>query len=183
MLDETGDDGLATLAATGDRAAFALLLERHYGRIFGLAWRLLGDRAEAEDLAQDVCVTLGRRIGSYRAEARFTSWLYQVVLNAARDRIRRRRSRAAATAAFAEAAALDRAGAEADRRAAAWLREAVAGLKDDLRETAVLVLDEGLSHAEAAAVLGLAESTVSWRLMEVRRMLRSLAETAGGPTR
>lgn len=182
MLDETGDDGLARLAAAGDRAAFARLLEHHYGRIFGLSWRLMGDRAEAEDLAQDVCVQLARRIGSYRAESRFTSWLYRVVLNAARDRMRRRRSRAQATAAFAEADALDRAATETEQRAASWLREALAGLKADLRETAVLVLDEGLSHAEAATVLGVAESTVSWRLMEVRRALRSLAETAGGPT-
>lgn len=181
MLDEPGDDGLARLAATGDRAAFATLLERHYGRIFGVAWRLLGDRAEAEDLAQDVCVALAGRIGSYRAEARFTSWLYQVVLNAARDRMRRRGTRNAATAAFAEADALDRAGAASDRRAAEWLRASIAGLKADLRETAVLVLDEGLSHAETAAALGVAESTVSWRLMEVRRALKSLAETAGGP--
>lgn len=182
MLDETEDDGLARLAAAGDRAAFALLLERHYGRIFGLAWRLLGDRAEAEDLAQDVCVALARRIASFRAEARFTSWLYQVVLNAARDRLRRRRSRARATAAFAEADALNRADIAADQHAAAWLREAITGLKEELRETAVLVLDEGLSHAEVAAVLGVAESTVSWRLMKVRRALATLAETAGGPT-
>src|SRR5690606_2671520 len=98
------------------------------------------------------------------------------------DRMRRRRTLATATAAFAEADMLERIGDAADRRAAAWLREAIAGLKPDLRETAVLVLDQGLSHAEAAGVLGVAESTVSWRLMELRRALRSLAETAGGPT-
>jgi RNA polymerase sigma-70 factor (ECF subfamily) len=181
MLDGTDDDELAALAAEGDRAAFARLVERHYARIFALAWRLLRNRAEAEDLAQDVCIALGRRIGQYRAEARFSTWLYQVVLNAARDRWRRDRTRAAATAVFAEADALARAGAAAEAGAAAWLRDAIAGLAPELRETAVLVLDEGLGHAEAARILGIAESTVSWRMMELRRRLRMLAEAAGGP--
>lgn len=164
------------MAARGDRAAFERLLARHYDRIHALAWRFAGGPPDCEDLAQDVCITMARRIRSFRGEARFTTWLYKVVLNAARDAGRRRSARNRATEGFAEVDDLER-GAERDRaRQAEWLRDAMATLKDDLRETAILILDEGLSHAEAAEVLGIAEGTVSWRLMEVRKELRSMAE-------
>jgi RNA polymerase sigma-70 factor (ECF subfamily) len=180
MLDETGDERLALDAAAGDRAAFERLLHRHFDRIHGLAWRFMGGPPDSEDLAQDVCVALGRKIRSYRGDARFTTWLYQVVLNAARDAMRRRATRQSAAAAFAEVDDLRR-GADAARAAEAdWVRSAIAGLKDDLRETAVLVLDEGLSHAEVAEIMDVAESTISWRLMEVRKALKTLAATPEG---
>lgn len=182
MLDEIDDTRLAAQAAEGDRAAFARLVERHYDRIHALAWKFLGNAQDAEDLAQEVCMTLGRRISGFRGEARFSTWLYQVVLNAARDAMRRNASRARATAGFAEVDAMRRAEAEEAGFKARWLREAIASLKEDLRETAVLVLDEGLPHAHAAEILGVAESTVSWRLMEVRRALKERAAAGEGPT-
>lgn len=175
MLHERADERLALSAANGDREAFGELLERHYGRILGLGTRLLGDRAEAEDLAQDVCVGLARKIRSFRGEARFTTWLYRVVLNAARDAMRRRATRNSAHHGFAEVDAMRRAGDAARSAETAWLRAALEGLKDDLRETAILVLDQELTHAEAGAVLGISENTVSWRLHEVRKALRARA--------
>jgi len=180
MLNEIDDQRLAMDAAAGDRAAFERLVERHYDRIHGLAWRFTGGPPDSEDLAQDVCIALGRKIRSYRGEARFTTWLYQVVLNAARDGMRRNKTRATANAAFAEVDGLRR-GEDAERvRMAEWLRAAIIELKQDLRETAILVLDEGLSHGEAAGILGVAESTVSWRLMEVRKALQGHADVEEG---
>ncbi|MEM9062067.1 MAG: RNA polymerase sigma factor [Pseudomonadota bacterium] len=179
MLDETEDHRLAMDAAQGDRAAFSRLVERHYGRIHALAWRFVGGPPDCEDLAQDVCVSLGRKIGSYRGDARFTTWLYQVVLNAARDRMRRDKTRSQAHDGFAELDALHR-GADASRKGRAeWLRLAIQQLAPDLRETAVLVLDEGLSHAETAEILGLSEGTVSWRLSELRKKLKVIAAEEG----
>jgi RNA polymerase sigma-70 factor (ECF subfamily) len=180
MLDETDDERLAMDAAGGDPAAFERLVQRHFERIHALSWRFMGGPPDSEDLAQDVCVALARKIRSYRADARFTTWLYKVVLNAARDRMRRDKTRSTATAAFAEIDDLRR-GEDATRAAeASWVRSAISGLKPDLRETAVLVLDEGLNHADAADVMGVAESTISWRLMEVRKALKKLAETPEG---
>lgn len=174
MLDQTVDETLALDAAQGDRAAFARLVDRHFDRIHALAWRFTGGPPDSEDLAQDICAALGRKIASYRGDAKFTTWLYQVVLNAARDGMRRQKTRTQATQTFAEVQDLEM-GADAERKAQAqWLRQALAGLKQDLRETAVLVLDEGLSHDEAAEVLEIAPSTVSWRLMEIRKQLTAL---------
>ncbi|MBC7736866.1 MAG: sigma-70 family RNA polymerase sigma factor [Candidatus Saccharibacteria bacterium] len=90
---ETDDDSLARAAATGDRTAFATLLARHFDRIFGLAWRLTGTRAEAQDLTQDICAALPARLPSWRGEARFPTWLYRVTVNAAHDLRRRQATR------------------------------------------------------------------------------------------
>ena len=70
MLMDTPDETLARAAADGDRAAFATLLGRHYDRVFALAFRLTGQRAEAEDLAQDICVALPAKLRGWRAEFR-----------------------------------------------------------------------------------------------------------------
>src|SRR5438876_6565612 len=86
------DGDLVVLAVAGDRDAFGKLLQRHYDRIHGLAWQLTGSRADADDIAQDVCCTLVEKIGSFRGEAKFTTWLIGIIFNACRDFRRRRRS-------------------------------------------------------------------------------------------
>lgn len=179
MLDEFDDQRLALSAAQGDRAAFERLVSTHYELIHALAWRFIGGPPDSEDLTQDVCVALGMKIRSYRGEAGFRTWLYQVVLNAARDRMRRGQTRARAAAAFAEIEDIRRADARDHAQSAEWLRAAIATLTIELRETAVLVLDQGLSHAEAAAVLKVSEGTVSWRLSEIRKKLKRLAKEEG----
>src|SRR5690349_19210559 len=86
------DADLVAAASAGDRAAFEALLRRHYDRVHGLAWQLTGSRADADDIAQDVCCTLVEKIGSFRGEAKFTTWLTGITFNAARDFRRKRRS-------------------------------------------------------------------------------------------
>ena len=93
---ETGDEALAQAAGQGDRAAFATLVNRHYDRLFRLCWRLTGSATLAEDLAQEVCVKLPLALRSFRGEAKFTTWLYRVALNAVRDDARRAATRAKA---------------------------------------------------------------------------------------
>ena len=165
------DGNLVAAAAAGDRAALEALLRRHYDRIHGLAWRLTGSRADAEDIAQEVCCALVEKIGSYRGEAKFTTWLTGITFNAARDFRRRRRSLAGLTEKLAVLAGLADAPDGRDAYDAVWLKSAVARLKPALRDTVVLIAGEQLTHAEAAEVLGIAEATVAWRMHEVRRLL------------
>ncbi|MGP3698309.1 RNA polymerase sigma factor [Rhodobacter sp. NSM] len=169
------DDTLAMAAAKGDREAFSALVERHYDRIFGLSWRLTGSRTEAEDLAQDICAGLPMKLRGWRGEARFTTWLYRVVVNAAHDLRRRQsaRSRAALGWGDWELARQDEIGCA--REAQEWLSAAMTALPVELRDTVALVLGEEMTQAEAAAVLGLAEGTVAWRMSEVKKRLRALA--------
>ena len=168
------DGILASRAAAGDRAAFAALVERHYERIYRVGARVLGNEDDAADLAQDVCVGLAAKLASWRGESRFTTWLYRVVVNAARDRLRRDGARRRNEQAFAEIESLARAGQAEREDEAVWLRQVLEMLGADLRATAILVLGEGLRHAEAAEVLGVSESTVSWRMHEARNRLRAM---------
>jgi RNA polymerase sigma-70 factor (ECF subfamily) len=178
---DTGSDPDSDLVAAsrgGDRAAFAALLEKHYDRIHGLAWQLTGSRSDAEDVAQDVCCALIEKIGSFRGEAKFTTWLCGITLNACRDLRRRRRSFLAFSDKLAVLVGVAAAPDGPDLYDAIWLKSAVARLKPALRETAVLVAGQQLTHAEAAAILGVAEATVAWRMHEVRRILS--ASSTGG---
>ena len=97
------------------------------------------------------------------------------VVNAARDALRRKEARRRGERDYAERDALMRAQAAAPGCESSWLRRALDGLSEELRTTVALVLEEGLHHSEVGAVLGVAESTVSWRMHEVRRRLRALA--------
>ena len=98
----TSDEALARAAANGDGEAFSSLLHRHYDRVFRLAFRLTGVAAEAEDLCQDICAALPAKLAAYRSEARFTTWLYRVVVNAAHDQRRRRATYARAADGWGE---------------------------------------------------------------------------------
>ncbi|HTK59392.1 MAG TPA: RNA polymerase sigma factor [Sphingomicrobium sp.] len=173
IIGSDTDSSLIAAALAGDREAFAQLLERHYDRIHGLAWQLTGSRADADDIAQDVCCTLVEKIGTYRGQAKFTTWLHGITFNACRDWRRRRRSLGAFTDKLAVLVGLASPPDGRDAYDAAWLKSAIARLKPALRDTAVLVAGQQLTHAEAAEILGIAEATVAWRMHEVRRILAS----------
>ena len=82
---EASDGELIGLAREGDRLAFDALVERHYDFVYRVAWRWCGSRADAEDVAQEVCARLGKAIRGFRGGGAFTTWLYAMTLNGARD--------------------------------------------------------------------------------------------------
>ena len=174
------DLDLALRAKDGDERAFQLLLERHYGTLYRVGYRFFGNAAEAEDVAQEVAMTLAHRIGSFRGDSRFTTWLYRVAVNACRDHARRQKSARelqSSYMAFAEHRAADWEDSDVKVR---WLYRALDVLESALKETALLVLAEDMSHAEAGEVLGIAESTVSWRMHEVKKRLKTMARQPDG---
>ncbi len=175
MLMDTSDETLALAAAGGDRAAFGVLVERHYDRIHGLAWRLTGQRAEAQDIAQDICAALPGKLRNWRGEAKFSTWLYRVVVNAVHDLRRRQavRSKAAEGWGDWEIARQDEIAVQAE--ALDWLTAAMQRLSPELRDTVALVLGEELTQGQAGEVLGVSEGTVAWRMSEVKKRLRAMA--------
>ncbi|MBS0563883.1 MAG: RNA polymerase sigma factor [Proteobacteria bacterium] len=179
MLTDTPDETLAAAAAARDRDAFAALVARHYDRIFGLAFRLTGSRAEAEDLAQDVCLALPDKLAGYRRQARFTTWLYRVTVNAAHDRRRRAATRTRAGDGWGDWEVNRQAEMSEAAEAQGWLAAAMVRLSPELRDTVALTLGEDLSQADAAEVLGVSEGTVAWRMSEVKKRLRALARAEG----
>lgn len=167
------DDTLVAQARAGDRAAFARLVERHYDFIHRVAYRLTGTPAEADDVAQDVAVRLGRAIRGFRGGSAFTTWLYALTLNAVRDGARRRAREAVKAEAWAAQALVEGAAVAADDPVEA-LWEAVRALPDKQRDAVTLVHGEGLSHAEAAAAMACAETTVSWHVHQAKKRLRRM---------
>lgn len=168
---EPQPDPLVHAAVAGDRKAFETLLMQHYNRIHGLAWQLTGSRTDADDIAQEVCCTLVEKLGSFRGEARFSTWLSGIIYNACRDLRRRRRSFTGLMDRLTIAVGLAPPPDGRDLFDAVWLKSAIARMKPAWRDTAVLVVGQQLSHAEAALLLGVSESTVAWRMHEIRRLL------------
>ncbi|MBT8409510.1 MAG: RNA polymerase sigma factor [Alphaproteobacteria bacterium] len=173
---ERPDEALARAAAAGDGEAFALLLQRHYDRLFALTFRLTGARDLAEDLTQDICAALPAKLQSFRAEARFSTWLYRVAVNAAQDKRRRAATRSKASAGWGDWETNRRAADTEAARMQDWLAAAMGALPDDLRDTLALTLDDEMTQAQAAAVLGISEGTVAWRMSEVKKRLREMHE-------
>lgn len=168
--DTDPDRDLVDRARAGQRAAFEMLLRRHYERMHRVAWRITGSREDAQDVVQDVCCGLADKIDGFRGEARFTTWLIGIVANAARDHRRRGLTLARLRSSLSVFVGIGAGSADPHRRT--WLGSALARLDPALRQTIVLVAGEGLTHAEAGSALGVAEATVSWRMHEARRRLK-----------
>ncbi len=175
-MDDKSDNSLAFQAAAGDSEAFAELLERHYDRIYRVSARILfGENELAADVAQEVCLKLHDKMSKFRGDSQFTTWLYRIVVNTAYDALRAKSVRERIEQNYAETISLHvtEHGSETDD--SGWLYMALSQLSDKLRSTVFLVLEEGLTHAEAGEVLQIPEKTVSWRMHEVRRQLREMA--------
>ncbi|WP_368185162.1 RNA polymerase sigma factor [Aestuariibius sp. HNIBRBA575] len=175
---EASDEDLAFAAANGDGNAFATLLARVYDRLFGLCYRLTGNREEAEDLTQDICAALPAKLGQYQRRAKVTTWLYRVAVNAAHDRRRRQSTHSKAATGWGDWEKARQAELAENRVQSDWLGAAMAQLPPDLRDTLALVLDD-MTHAQAGEILGVSEGTISWRLSEARKALRAQKEKEG----
>ena len=178
MRMTVSDEDLAKAAANGDRQAFASLLERHYDRLFALAFRLTGQRAEAQDLTQDICAALPAKLASFRGQSKVTTCLYRVEVNAAHDRRRRRATYMKASDGWGDWELARQDEISTGREQLDWLTAAMARLSHDLRDTLALVLDD-LTHAEVASILGVSEGTISWRVSEAKKRLRAIRTEEG----
>ena len=172
----TGDTELAMAAAGGDREAFASLLSRHYDALFRLCFRLAGTAADAEDLTQDICLALPAKLKNFRGEAKFSTWLYRVAVNASHDRRRRAATRAKAADGWGDWEVNRQATIKENAEGVEWLMQAMSTLSQDLRDTAALTMGDEMTQAQAADVLGISEGTVAWRLSEIRKRLTALHE-------
>lgn len=175
MRMESSDEMLVAMAAKGDREAYRRLLLRHYDSIYRIGFRVLGAREDAEDLAQDICAALPKKLAGFKGHAKFTTWLHQIVINAARDLIRRKQSVRRKASGWGDVEVLRRDEAAQTQSELDWLGSAMTAMPQDLRETVALVLGEDMTHREAAEVLDLSEGTISWRMSEVKKILREMA--------
>lgn len=171
-MEKISDQELVSLAVSGDAAAFARLIERHYDMIFRVAYKWCGDRENAEDIAQDVCVKLGSVIGGFEGKAAFSSWLYRITLNAVRDfhRAAKRRNENIEAMAHVTQTQHDPDPVMAMTQDQMWQK--VIQLPPKQRDAMLLIYAEDKSHGEAAEILDCAESTVSWHVHEAKKRLK-----------
>ena len=180
-MDTPRDESqLIERAARGEADAFTVLFHRYHPMIHAFAYRLCLDPAEAADIAQETFIHAARALGGFAAggQGKFRPWLYRIALNLARDGQRRQRRQAALGETLARRQTED-ARTPPDRRDE--VAAALAALPEDWRRAVVLVFYETLTHAQAAAVLGCAETTVSWRIFRAKRLLRKILLPGGQP--
>lgn len=173
MLEDLDDTELVARHAGGDAAAFGVLVARHRDRAWSVAMRTLGDPTEAADAVQDAFLSAYRSIDGFRSDAKFTTWLHRIVVNACIDRVRRRRATVPLDESYAESVA-DPRDAYAESETAGEVAAALRRINADQRVAIVLVDVEGLSVAEAAEVLGVADGTVKSRCSRGRAQLAQL---------
>jgi len=140
--------------------------------------RRLGRGGPKQDLTQDICAALPAKLASYDRRAKVTTWLYRVAVNAAHDRRRRTASHGKAADGWGDWEVNRQAAIAENADRADWLTTAMASLPTDLRDTLALVLDD-MTHAQAGDILGVSEGTISWRLSEARKHLKTLKEKEG----
>ena len=173
MGERDEDHAWVEQSRRGDPDAFANLVRRYQHMIHALTYRMTGSLADAEDLAQETFIQAYRQLDGFRAEARFSSWLYRIAVNRCLN-WRKRSQR--------QAQLLDDWGRNADAAPTAedararQLQEALLKLPPKQRAAVVLTTYDGLSHAAAAHALGCSETTVSWRLFAARRKLKRLLQ-------
>ena len=169
------------LARNGDTAAFERLVTPCEPMLWRLCWQLMGTREDAQDAAQEAMLKAWRSLGSYRGDAAFSTWLYQVATRCCLDALRRRKRSAAESV-----EALQEEGYEprdtqplpeeevARRLEREALRRALNSLPDEQRVPLVLCAVEGRSYEEAAAALELPLGTVKSRVSRAREQLRKI---------
>jgi RNA polymerase sigma-70 factor (ECF subfamily) len=169
MEDRALIEGLISRAQAGDATSFGELLDLHYDTIHRFAWKWCGHAANADDIAQQACLKLAGSLKQYRFEAAFTSWLYRLVISCAQDWQRSQRRHD-----HEQMPELDPPSQESSAEDGIYLAQLLEQLDrigEGMKETALLVHAEGLSHAEAGAILGVSESTISWRVHTMRKHL------------
>jgi RNA polymerase sigma-70 factor, ECF subfamily len=175
----TAEARLVRRAQSGDLLAFEQLYRENERKVFALCLRLSSDAALAEELTQDVFVRAWQKLGSFRVESAFSSWLYPLTVNVALSERRSRRRRTARFFSTDDLSPFDKPGETRTPGPEAGfdLEKALAGLPPGARAVFVLHDVEGYKHEEIAERLGMAVGTSKAQLHRARKLLREALES------
>ncbi|MBI1849884.1 MAG: sigma-70 family RNA polymerase sigma factor [Planctomycetes bacterium] len=176
------DFALVREVREGSEAAFRALVERYQDRIVSLVYRFLGDHDESEDVAQEIFLKVFRKLDSFQFESSFYTWLYRIAINAAQDRVKRRRRQRTSSlddlppvfaSTASDAGPTDRVVLTDEIGAA--VREKVDELPPKYKAVIVLREFEGHTYEEISEILRCSIGTVESRLFRARqRLMRKL---------
>lgn len=191
VISPDPDAPIVARARDGDEEAIAELYRRHSQRGYNLALRMTGDHWDAADVTQEAFIKAFSHLSSFKGEARFSTWLHRIVVNAVHDHQRRRRPELVedevldrvASSASGGAAFAGRAVSPAEDGLSPELKRALAGLSEGFRLAIVLCDLLGYAYAEAAEILEVQEGTIKSRVFRARAELAAALREAGyGPT-
>jgi RNA polymerase sigma-70 factor (ECF subfamily) len=181
------DEELVTAFRGGDLSAFDTLVQRWERKIQGAIFRIMGSGEDARDIAQETFLRAYRGLASFKSEARFSSWLYQIALNLCRDRLRQRRGKTLVSLDDLDpttAARIERTESSAHELVEArdlgrLVASAMSALPEEQREVIVLKEYQGLTFQEIADSLEVPVSTVKTRLYRGLVQMRERLERQG----
>ncbi len=184
-ISSAKDYELTKLSATGDMMAFEEIYNRHHRRVYSICLRMLQNTTEAEDLTQDVFIQLHRKIGSFRGDSAFTTWLHRLTVNQVLMHFRKRNVKFEKTTEEGETPIQIVGGTQnplkmpvVDKIA---IEDAIAQLPDGYRNVFVLHDVEGYEHEEVARILGCSVGTSKSQLHKARLKLRKLLQKKAPP--
>lgn len=180
---EPSDAQLIDAALSGDGEAFETLLRRNLDAMYAIALRITLDEADADDVAQQASVRIWRALGTFRGEARFSTWVYRITTNLAVSHVTRRQGVAVDLAQHEPAShAADPARRVEDRARLEAVLHAVGGLPVEQRSCLVLRESHGLSYEEIAEVSEISIAAVKGRLFRARQTLAEQVASFDGWT-
>lgn len=181
----SSDFALAQKAANGDMAAFEELYQKHHRRVYSLCLRMLSNPTEAEDLTQEVFIQLYRKIGSFRGDSAFTTWLHRLTVNQVLMHFRKRNVKFEKTTEEGEMPQQIVNGTDNPRTMPVVdkiaLEHAIAQLPAGYKKVFVLHDVEGFEHEEVARILGCSVGTSKSQLHKARLKMRKLLQKKANP--
>jgi RNA polymerase sigma-70 factor (ECF subfamily) len=184
-ISTASDFDLAQAAAGGDLAAFEEIYQRHHRRVYSICLRMLQNAFEAEDLTQDVFIQLYRKIGSFRGDSAFTTWLHRMTVNQVLMHFRKRTVKFEKTTEEGETPVQIVSGTEnpfkmpiVDKIA---LENAIDQLPAGYKNVFMLHDVEGFEHEEVARILGCSVGTSKSQLHKARLKLQKLLKKKANP--
>jgi len=168
-----GDENtLIRAVLSGDRSAARSLYDQHVRRVYQVAYRLLGDRDQAEEATQDTFVKAFSRLAGFRGDSSLSTWLHAIAVSMALTALRRKKRRLLREADLDDAATLPDSRIDGDPDLRDRLRQAIDALPEKFKVHVVLHDIEGFTHGEIAQMTGVPEGTCKTRLMGGRAKLR-----------
>ncbi len=185
----TKDDDLeyVVFCQKGNTDAFEVLVERHQKKMLNIAYRMMGDYNEACDVTQEAFLSAYKSIKKFKAEARFSTWLYRIVVNYSKNRLKQTQSRSQREVvsiddsgeiriegALCQSSANDtNPGAQMEKREReAQVQKCITSLDEEYREVLILRDIQGLSYGEIKDILKIPDGTVKSRLSRARNALK-----------
>lgn len=175
-MEKNADRKLIVEAQSGDQHSFAALVDSHYMTVYRFAFKWCRSKEDAEDITQEVFIKLAGKIHLFDHRSQFTSWLYRMTINCAKDYARKNSrwtSRKVSDPPENGQVVSPNPGPE-NNLIARSIHSAIDNLPGKLKEAMLLVYAEGKNHKEAAKILGCAETTISWRIFKAKRKLRKV---------